>query len=64
MEKGSRGKFIYVSGDDAKEKMLERRLKLLKYDEQNHISVFLNRDDACFDGCGDIQCAYSDTLTF
>ncbi len=57
------GTFIYVFCDEGRDKLLSLQYELLKYDEQRHISVFLNKEQQYF-ADGDFPYALSDTLTF
>lgn len=57
------GAFIYVFSDEGRDKLLALQYELLKYDEEKHIAVFLNKERQCFAG-GDFPYALSDTLTF
>lgn len=57
------GKFIYVTGRDARNRLTEMGYYLLKEDSAKQIYVFLNRDNQNF-ACSDIEYALSDTLTF
>lgn len=55
--------FIYVSGEDNRDRLILMGYSLLKQDTENHIYVFLNQGIQDF-ACSDIKFAMSDTLTF
>lgn len=56
-------KFIYVFGDEAKEKMCAMGYKLLKSNPYCGVHIFANRSELEFSSLG-IPCVMSDTLTF
>ena len=56
-------KFIYVVGEDARDRLIGMGYYLLREDDAQHIYVFLNQGHQNF-SCTDIQFAMSDTLTF
>lgn len=56
-------KFIYVIGEDMRDRLVNMGYHLLRENEAKHIYVFLNQDNQIF-SCTDIQFAMSDTLTF
>lgn len=56
-------KFIYVFGDEAKEKMCSLGYKLLKSNKNTQVHIFANRNEMEFSALG-IPCVLSDTLTF
>lgn len=56
-------KFIYVVGEDMRDRLVNMGYHLLRENEAKHIYVFLNQDNQIF-SCTDIQFAMSDTLTF
>ncbi len=56
-------KFIYVFGDEAKEKMCAMGYKLLKSNPSCGVHIFANRSELEFSSLG-IPCVMSDTLTF
>lgn len=56
-------KFIYVFGEEAKEKMCAMGYKLLKSNMQCQVHIFANKNELEFSAMG-IPCVMSDTLTF
>ncbi len=57
------GTFIYVFSDEGRDKLFSLHYELLKYDEEKHISVFLNKEQRFF-ADGDFPYVLSDMLTF
>ena len=55
--------FIYVFGEQEKDKLLAMKYEMIKCDKEKHIYVFLNKERLDF-AFGDIKYALSDTLTF
>lgn len=55
--------FIYVFSDEGRDKLIALQYELLKYDEEKHISVFLNKERQYFSD-DEFPYALSDTLTF
>ena len=56
-------RFIYVVGEEARDRLVNMGYCLLREDKAKHIYVFLNQDNQKF-SCTDIQFEMSDTLTF
>lgn len=55
--------FIYVFSDEGRDRLTALQYKLLKYDEERHIYVFVNKERQYF-ADGEFPYALSDTLTF
>ena len=53
-------RFIYVVGEEARDRLVNMGYCLLREDKAKHIYVFLNQDNQKF-SCTDIQFAMSDT---
>lgn len=56
-------KFIYVFGEDGKEKMLQLGYELVSSNKKNNVYVFLNQDRQNFENL-DVKAVFSDMLTF
>jgi len=55
--------FIYVIGNDARDKMIARGYQLFKSNENSGVFVFLNNNTENFAEL-DIPCVFSSVLTF
>lgn len=55
--------FIYVFGEQEKDRLLALKYQMVKCDKNKHIYVFLNKEQIDF-AVGDIKYALSDMLTF
>ena len=55
--------FIYVFGEQERDKLLAMKYEMIKCDKDKHMYIFLNKQRFDF-AVGDIKYALSDTLTF
>lgn len=63
MSNGAYGKFLYVFSKDARGKLLDKGLKLIKEDDKNEVYIFINDQKASFD-LGGVFFMPSDTIAF
>ena len=56
-------RFIYVVGEEARDRLVNMGYRLLREGNAKNIYVYLSQDNQNF-SCTDIQFAMSDTLTF
>lgn len=56
-------KFIYVVGEEARDKMLAMKYELLKSNENSHVYVFADNGNKRF-STNEFSFVLSDTLTF
>lgn len=58
--------FVYIQGEDARDKFLAKGFTLLKSDEQNHLYVFTSNDlyTLTFETDNNPNIVLSDMLTF